>query len=189
MNTLKILTLLVCTFLLNHAIGQTDAPKGFENGMIVLADGSSLSGPVKDKIHSNASVVLITDNKKKNYDGSDLLAAEIGGQKFICLKGDFFKIISDGDLKFIQKASDASRKPMYNGNEAVFANGTEGQPGDYFVYSQADKKLKLVNKKTAEAVGPDVFAGCDEAILSAKSAGTDVSKWSEAVSIYNIWKK
>jgi hypothetical protein len=184
MNTLKILFALMAGFALLPASAQDESPKGFTAGKIVLADGSTLTGPLKDKIRSNASVVLMDNNKKKNYDGSDLLSADIGDQKFICIRGDFFKIICDGELKFLQKSSDASRKPIYNGNQAVFTNGTDGQPGDYFVYGK-DKQLKLVTRKTLTAVAAESFAGCEEAIANAKQAGDDVAKLSEAVVIYN----
>lgn len=184
MNTLKILLVLISGFTFLSANAQDESPKGFSTGKIVLADGSTLSGPVKDKIRSNASVVLIDNNKKKNYDGSDLLSAEIGDQKFLCIRGDFFRVICDGEMKFLQKSSDASGKPMYNGNQAVFTNGTDGKPGDYFVYGK-DKQLKLVTRKTLTTVVADSFAGCEEAIASAKQAGDDVAKLGDAVVIYN----
>jgi len=85
------------------------APKGFTKGNIVLTDGSSVSGYIKEKIRSNASLILLdSENKKKNYDGSALQSASIGENKFLCIKGDFFKVIEDGSIKFLQKSSDAS---------------------------------------------------------------------------------
>jgi hypothetical protein len=167
-----------------------ETPKGFDKGKVVLADGSVVSGYVKEKIRSNASVTVISesDKKKKNYSGNELLSAEIGNDKFICVKGDFFKVINDGGLRFVQKASDASGKPIYNGNQAVFANGTEGQPGDYFIYNNTTRQLKLVTKKTITTVTGECFAGCDTAIAKAKAVNGDMAEVGEAVVLYNNCK-
>jgi hypothetical protein len=120
-NTITI-TVLSLVFLQSNA--QTETPKGFKKGTIVLADGSNLPGFIKDNIRNSASVIFISEmgGKKKNYDGSGLISAEIEGTKFICIKGDFFKVLSEGELNFLQKKSDASDKPTYNGNEAIFSS-------------------------------------------------------------------
>ena len=57
LNTLAI-TVLSLVFL--EAEAQADVPKGFTNGSIVLTDGSSHSGLVKDNIRKNASITFIT---------------------------------------------------------------------------------------------------------------------------------
>lgn len=182
-NILPALAILAVSF---SATAQ-DAPKGFEKGKVTLTDGSTISGYVKEKIKGNASVTVINDadKKKENYDGNELIAAEVGDDKFICIKGDFFRIISDGNLKFVQKSSDASGKPIYNGNQAVFANGTEGKPGDYFFYNDNSKTLKLITKKTITAAADECLAGCDTAIAKAKAVSEDISQVGEAVAIYN----
>jgi hypothetical protein len=183
----KILPALAILALSFSTVKAQDAPKGFEKGKVVLADGSVVTGFVKEKIRGNASVIVInsTDNKKENYDGSELLAAEVGDEKYICIKGDFFKVVNDGNMKFVQKSSDASSKPIYNGNQAVFANGTEGKPGDYFFYNETSKQLKLITKKTITAMADECLAGCDTAIAKAKAANEDLSQVGEAVAIYN----
>jgi hypothetical protein len=190
---MKSLTILAAVAILTVSLSSVHAqevPKGFEKGTVTLTDGSTVSGYVKEKIRGNASVTIIseTDKKKKTYDGNELLSAEIGNDKFICQKGDFFKIIHDGRLKFVQKASDASRKPIYNGNQAVFANGTEGEPGDFFIYNNNSHLLKLITRKTITAVTTECFAGCDTAIAKAKAVSGDVSELGEAVELYNNCK-
>ncbi|MEO8405039.1 MAG: hypothetical protein ABI480_10600 [Chitinophagaceae bacterium] len=187
MKSLQLLTFSTLFFICINAAAQTDVPKGTIKGTIMLSDSSVVSGYFKEKIHSNASLTLMGDDnkKKKTYDGSDLISAEVGDEKFICIKGDFFKVISDGKLKFLQKASDASSKPIYNGNQAIFTNGTPGTPGDYFIYNNTAKELKLVNRKSVAAVAEASFAGCDEALTKAKSVNGDVAKLNEAVDIYN----
>ena len=149
---MKILSKVAILFfgsILLQANAQTEMPPGFKKGTITLADNSAYSGFVKDNIRKNASVIFLADanQKKKNYDGSQLKSAEIDGVKFICIKGDFFKVLCEGDLSFLQKSSDASGKPTYYGNEAVFISGTEGSPNDYFIYDGTDKQLKLILQK------------------------------------------
>src|SRR6185369_10573621 len=117
-----------------QAVAQQEAPKGYKKGTLVLTDKSVMTGYVKDNIRNSASIIWLneTGDKKKTYDGSALSSAEIEGTKFLCINGDFFRILCEGDLCFLQKESDASGKPSYNGTEAVFMNGTEGSRGDYF---------------------------------------------------------
>ena len=187
---MKIITALVISIVslvLSQANAQTEVPKGFKKGTIVLADGSSLPGFIKDNIRNNASVLFISEagGKKKNYDGSDLNTAEIEGTKFFCIKGDFFKVLSEGELNFLQKSSDASDKPTYNGNEATFSSGTEGKPNDYFIYNTKDKQLKLVSRKNVDEVIAASFAGNTAAIDKAKTASGDLSQLKVAVEIYN----
>ena len=187
MKNLKIIlvTALGISFLQGQA--QTEIPKGFKKGTIILADSSSLTGSIKDNIRSNASVTFISEagGKKKNYSGSELLSAETGEAKYICINGDFFKVISSGELSFLQKSSDASGKPSYNGNEAVFSNGTEGKPDDYFIYDIRNKQLKLVSKKNYNEVTAAIFAGNTAAIDKVKTLNGDIAQLKEAVQIYN----
>lgn len=190
MKLFKILSAVAILAMSFTSLKAQETPKGFGKGKVILADGSVVSGFVKEKIRSNASVTVISEvnNKKKNYNGNELLSAEIGEDKFICLKGDFFKVLNDGGLKFVQKSSDASGKPIYNGNQAVFANGTEGKPGDYFIYNNGTKELKLVTKKTITTVTAESFAGCDTAIAKAKTVNGDMAEMGEAVTLYNNCK-
>ncbi|MBC7946836.1 MAG: hypothetical protein H7Y42_03075, partial [Chitinophagaceae bacterium] len=95
------------------------------------------------------------------------------------------KILCDGQLCYLQKASDASGKPTYNGNEAVFSNGTEGKINDYFIYNSTTQHLKHVSKKNLEEVIASNFAGHTAAIEKARSINGDLSLLKNAVELYN----
>jgi len=188
---MKILKTIAAVLLLNLTLlaakAQTEVPAGFKKGTIVVADGNMISGYVKENIRKNASLSFISDidQKRKNYDGSDLKGAEIDGVKYICIKGDFFKVLCEGELSFLQKSSDASGKPSYNGTEPIYVSGTEGKPNDYFIYNNKDRQLKLVSKKNKGEVVAASFAGCNAAIDKAKSIDNDLSQLKEAVVVYN----
>lgn len=166
---------------------QDKVPNGFTKGSVTLADNTEITGFVKDDIRSKAAVVLIpaTGEKKITYDGDKLNGAMIEGTKYICIKGDFFKVVCEGELSFIQKASDASSKPVYVGTEAMFINGTEGRKGDYFILNKSLQQLKLVNNKNVTAVTAQSFINCEAAINKAKQTGNDIALLKDAVVIYN----
>ena len=187
MKSLKIILVVVLSIIFLRGQAQTEIPKGFKKGTLILADNSSVSGNIKNNIRSNASVTFITEAgaKKKNYDGDELISAEIEGTKYLCIKGDFFRIISNGGLSFLQKSSDASDKPTYNGNEASFSNGTEGRIDDYFIYDSRNKQLKRISKKNFNEVTSAAFAGNAAAIDKAKTVNGDLAQLKEAVEIYN----
>ena len=110
-----IATLFSISFLQLQA--QNEIPKSFAKGHIVLADGSSIPGYIKENMRSNASLTIIEEagGKKRNYNGSELMGVYIDSARFLCIKGDFFKVICEGDLYFLQKAN---KKRMYY-NEVV----------------------------------------------------------------------
>jgi hypothetical protein len=166
---------------------QDTAPKGFTKGSVTLADNTILNGYIKDDIRSKAAVLLIPEagGKKVTYDGDKLNSVTIDGIKYTCMKGDFFKVLCDGDLSFLQKSSDASSKPVYVGTEAMFINGTEGKPGDYFIFNKSLQQLKLVNNKNVAAVTAETFINCEAAVNKAKQTGTDIVLLKDAVDIYN----
>jgi hypothetical protein len=182
------ITLMLCLGIVFFNVdAQTTIPKGFKNGVIVLADSSAVHGFIKDNIRRNASIVFRKENGqgKIDYHGSDLISVEIEGTKFLCIRGDFFRILSEGELFFLQKSSDASGIPSYNGNEAIFSNGTEGRPLDYFIYDKKNKQLKLVSKKNMNEVATLIFSGYAPAMDKIKAADADISRLKEAVDIYN----
>lgn len=187
MTLLNTLAITVLSLVITEANAQTEIPKGFANGTITLADGSGQKGFIKDNMRKGAAVIFMTDAgaKKKTYDGSGLNTVEIEGVKFICIKGDFFKILCEGELSFLQKTSDASGKPTYNGNEAIFVSGTEGKPDDYFIYNNKDRQLKLVSKKNYDIVVATSFADCTAAIDQAKTINGDLSQLKIAVETFN----
>ena len=186
MKILNTFALTVLSLVIMEADAQTDIPKGFSSGTITLADGTRQSGFIKDYIRKDASVTFAaTGHKKINYDGTDLLSAEINGTKYLCIKGDFFKVLCEGELSFLQKSSDASGKLTYNGNEPIFSSGTDGKRDDYFVYNSNDKQLKLVSKKNFGDVAASSFADCTAAKDKAKIINGDLSQFRGAVEEYN----
>jgi hypothetical protein len=164
-----------------------DAPQGFEKGRITLADGSSLSGWIKDEMGSKAAVTLLPDGggKKQRYDAYNLSGVTIGSQQFRCVKGDFFKVLCTGDIDFLQKTSNCAGKMVYNGSEGIYLSGTEGKPGNYFMYTAKTSALQLVTDKNMAAVVQENFATCAAALNKAKETGNDVAKLKAAVEVYN----
>ena len=188
MKIFKMLSALVLSVTLLQANAQSDIPKGFSKGTLVLADNSTVAGYIKDNSRRDAAVVLLKDGKEKTYKGSDLISMETTAGSFICINGDFFKIAVNGELSFLQKTSDASSQATNNGTEAKFNNGTEGQPGDYFIYNNASKQLKLVSKKNLNDIVAKSFGGYTPAIEKAKTAQSDIALLKDAVEIYNTRK-
>ena len=168
-------------------LAQNDVPKGFSKGNITLAGNTTITGYVKDNLRSNGTIVLITagNDRRKNYGANDLLAAQIDSTRFICIQGDFFRVISEGELCFLQKASDGSNQPVYNGTEAIFVKGTDGQVNDYFFYDRNHQLLKLLTKKNRDQMIAGTFTNCAAAIARAGEAGADLAQLRQAVDIYN----
>jgi len=184
MKILKLLSAAALSLLFLKTNAQ-EAPKGFSKGKVTLTDNTVISGFIKDNIRKDASVILLVNGKEKKYHGADIAAAEIDTTTYNCIKGDFFKVVCNGELTFLQKASDASSKPTTVGNEVYFISGTEGKPGDYFIYENKSQQLKLVSKKTLTTVVTGSFAGYAPAIEKAKAAQTDIAQLKGAVESYN----
>jgi hypothetical protein len=184
MKILKLLPAAALSLLFLQTNAQ-DAPKGFTKGKVTLADNSVVTGFIKDNIRKDASVVLLVDGKEKKYNGADIAAAEVDAITYNCMKGDFFKVVCNGELTFLQKASDASSKPTTVGNEVFFLSGSEGKPGDYFIYENKSQQLKLVSKKNLNDVVTNSFGGYAPAIEKAKAAQADIAQLKDAVETYN----
>lgn len=184
MKILKLLSAAALSLLFLQANAQ-EAPKGFTKGKVTLADNTIVTGFIKDNMRKDASVTLLTDGKEKKYHGADIAAAEIDATAYHCIKGDFFKVVCNGELTFLQKVSDASSKPTTIGNEVFFLSGTEGRPGDYFIYQNKSQQLKLVSKKNLNDVVTNSFGGYAPAIEKAKAAQTDIAQLKDAVESYN----
>jgi hypothetical protein len=167
------------------ATAQTNTPDGYKKTSLQLYNGTSLNGYSKDNIKKSASILFIENEKTKKitYDGSQINTIKIEDENFVCVNGDFFKIISDGKLAFVQKQSNAADKVSYNGMEAVFNSGTEGKIGDYFIYT--NNKLKWINKKTIASFIATDLVGNSDAVEKAKKIDGDFSKLKEAIYIYN----
>ena len=185
MKILKTLSAIVLSLFFLQVTAQTEAPKGFGKGNIILPDNTIVSGFIKDNIRKDASVVLLVDGKEKKYDGADIASAQIEATSYNCMKGDFFKVVCHGELTFLQKSSNASSKPTTVGNEVYFLSGTEGKPGDYFIYENKSQQLKLVSKKNLNAVVAGSFGGYTPAIEKAKAAQDDIAQLKDAVETYN----
>jgi hypothetical protein len=166
-------------------INAQSIPEGYTKATLTLANGAAQTGFIKDNIKKSASITFVDEsgNNKKVYEGNGINAVKTDAANFICINGDFFKTICTGKLCFVQKSSNASGKASYNGTEAVFNSGTEGKIGDYFVY--ADKKLKLLNKRSVESFINTDLVTCTAAVEKAKAINGDIAKLQEAVEIYN----
>jgi len=157
---MKIIPILALYLITLQMQAQTPPPgKHFRPGHVLLSDSTSLTGYIRDYMHPNASIVFLdaATGKKRTLTGAQLLSLDIDTTHYLCLKGDFFKIIAASDLLFLQKSSDASGKPAYNGTEPILVNGTEGRLNDYFLYDPAGHSLQLVNGKTVAHVIPTAF--------------------------------
>lgn len=153
---------------LAHLAPAQSLPRGFEAGNIVLADNSLLQGFVKSDMRKNAAIQFIpaAGSKKITYRGDQLNGVSVGTDTYICRKGDFFKQVCPGTLSLLQKASDARAIPVYVGNEALFINGTEGKPGDYFTLQQ--ETLTLVKPGQLQQLVITDFPNCGAVISQAK---------------------
>ncbi|HEX9513352.1 MAG TPA: hypothetical protein VF939_22835 [Puia sp.] len=138
---------------------QDKIPAGFKKGVLVMQDSTVVSGYIRDHIRSNASVVFLSDpkGKRQRLDGTQIRSAQIDSIRYLCIKGDFFRVLSEGTLCFLQKAGDASGKPVYNGTEPLLINGTEGRLGDYFVYDARNRSLRVITRKTMVRVAVEIY--------------------------------
>ena len=184
---MKIKTAIIATAVFLTAAIQlhAQAPEGYTKGTVILSNGSTLEGYIKDNIKKNAAISFVDDKgaNKQQFEGSQVNGAVVGGVNYTCIKGDFFKMVCSGKICFLQKASNAANKASYNGTEAVFNSGTEGKIGDYFVYSGGN--LKLITKKTVQSFIDTDLAGCNAAIEKAKSINGDIPALESAITVYN----
>lgn len=131
------------------AMAQSEIPEGFTQGKVILNNGTAISGWIKDNMRKKSSIILYnpTNGKKAVYDANSLSEADLNNGKYLCLYGDFFKVVSSGEPSILQKSSNASGKTFYNGVETVISKGTDGKIDDQFEYSASTNELKLINKK------------------------------------------
>jgi hypothetical protein len=183
------LLLFVAVFTTFNLLAQM--PTGFEKGSITLANGTVLSGYVKNNLQKSAQVQFMeTENgKKKTFDGTAVNGVEINGEKYMSINGDFFKTICNGELCYIQKASDAAGKTVYNGSDATVLAGTAGKINDYFIYNSATGTLTAVSVKNINEVAVNNFGTCTAAIEKAKTINGDLLQLKDAVTIYNNRQK
>jgi hypothetical protein len=164
---------------------QKPIPAGFIKATITLDNGDLLAGYIKENIRKSSSVIYVNEagENKKTYAGRDINKLTIDSNQYVCVNGDFFKVISLGKIFFLQKASNSTGNVYYNGAEPIVSNGTDGEIGDYFVYS--NKQLKLMNAKTVDAfINADLMT-CAIAAQKAKAINGDITKLNEAIDAYN----
>ena len=183
----KILLVITLVLAIQQSRSQSEPPKGFSTGSITLADGSNLSGLIKDNMRGDASIIFFHEaaGKKKVYDGRQLNSMEIEGVKFICINNDFFKVLSDGELNFLQKSSNVRGKVFYHGMEAFVSTGTDGKIGEYFIYRKTNRELKLITKKNLSEVISTSFDNYAAAVEKAQTVNGDLSQLKLAVDVYN----
>ncbi|HJV18918.1 MAG TPA: hypothetical protein VJ552_03480 [Sediminibacterium sp.] len=128
---------------------QSNIPEGFVAGKIILSNGAVVSGYLKDNIRKKSSIVFYNPvNKKKEIlDANTLTEASFTDSKYLCLYGDFFKVITPGEHAILVKSSDASGKLYYNGVEMIINKGTDGKIDDRFEYTANTNELKPIRKK------------------------------------------
>ena len=71
MKILKTISLLLLSFTMLNSQAQSTIPQDYSKGTVLLANGTSLSGYIKDNMSKDAAVIFINnaDNKKTEYDG------------------------------------------------------------------------------------------------------------------------
>lgn len=154
---------LAAAFSLSFALTNAQSvPSGYEKGSVTMANGTVLSGYVKENFRKSACISFIQEgsDKKKSLDGNEISAVSIGSVKYISISGDFFKSICEDKLSLLQKSSDASGKLMYNGADAVPSSGTAGKPGDYFTYNNTTNQLELIAAQNVKEVVNTSFPAC-----------------------------
>ena len=163
-------------------------PDGYVKGSVTLADGSIINGFVHDNIKKGAAVILVNDKgeNKRLYNSTEINAVSVNDVNYTSVKGDFFKIICSGKMSFLQKASNAAGKTIYNGAEAIVLPGTQGKIGDYFSYS--NNELTLITTKTTDDFISQLST-CTAAVEKAKAVNGDIAALADAVTIYNSYNK
>lgn len=186
-SKVTIVAAISCLAFVSSYAQTAEVPKGFSKGKIVLGNNTTINGYIKDKIRSSAAVIVWDEvtGKKTTYDGNNITHLEIGTDAYLCIRGDFFKVLSQGQLFLLQKSSDASSIPVYNGTEAQYVNGTEGKPGEYFIYTKASGQLQYVSAKKITEVASATMADYTPAVEKAKTANGDMAVLKDAVELYN----
>jgi hypothetical protein len=178
-----LLATVVCFTLTQKGLAQI--PNGFTSGTVTLNSGVTMNGYIKESFKKNSAVSFMdsTEKNKKTLSGSELNKVSIGTINYICYLGDFFKVIVEGEMSFLEKCTDASGKISYNGSEPILSAGTEGKIGDHFLFEK--NQLTLISKKTIAAMVDEKFKTSPEALIKAKTVTTNIIDLADAVSVYN----
>ncbi|MBI5856584.1 MAG: hypothetical protein HZB42_02940 [Sphingobacteriales bacterium] len=143
---------------------QSEIPKNYAKGELMLFDGSSIKGYIKNDFKRVSQITILNESGVKKAYWADLITRiSFGVENYICVKAEFFKVISTGTIGLIQKASDISGKIIgYNGAEPIFGSGSEGEVNDFFFYAMITNNLSLLTKKNYSEVIMTVFKGCSQ---------------------------
>lgn len=181
-----ILSILFSGFVFSGIVAQADSPKGFSKATITL-NNTSKTGWIKEDFRGKGTIQFIESGTKKkiSLSGMDIQGLEIDSIKYVSIKGDIFQVLSGGEVALLQKVTQVAGKAYYNGLETVLLDGTEGKRGNYFLYLDKQKKLKLVTDKNSAQVIAEIFSGNDLAIEKANRANGGWEQLKEAVQIYN----
>ena len=146
---IKTFFLAITLFIGFSAFAQSNIPEGFVAGKIILSNGTEVAGYLKDNIRKKSSIVFYNpaNNKKEILDANSLNEVSVNHSKYLCLYGDFFKVVTTGEHAVLIKSSDAAGKPYYNGFETVINKGTDGKIDDQFEYTINTNELKPIHKK------------------------------------------
>ena len=90
MKKKMILTLATALFLVLNI--QAQIPEGFVKGSVTLADGSTITGFVKDNIKKSGALIFVDTNggNKQLYYSNEVNGAVIDGTNYLSVKSDFF---------------------------------------------------------------------------------------------------
>jgi hypothetical protein len=169
---------------------KAQAPAGYENGSLVLANNTKLEGFVKESLGSKGTVSFVsTAGTKKTYSVSELNGLSVKTDLYIVYSNDFYKSIVKGPkANLYQKQSNNSGKLLYNGADAFTATTTPGNIGDLYLQLNNSDDLVLVNVKNFESVISKEFASCNSVISDIKSKQLDYTQLSKAVDKFNNCK-
>jgi hypothetical protein len=184
----KILFFSIAFLISNLLQAQPTVTDDVVQGSITMLDGTIVQGTVKDKIKKSASIIVIDEvtKKKKVIEGHQILTATINKVKYVTIGGDFFTVLADGKLSFLQKNSDASNKIKYSGSNPVGSYGTDGNINDFFIYS--NNVLEIVHKKNMKEQIKQHLINCAEAYNNANNIKEDVILLQKAIEIFNNCK-
>ncbi len=94
-------------------------------------------------------------------------------------------MIVSGKVNLLQKASKTSNKIIYNGNEPVGIEGTDGKTGDYYIYT--NKILQLLDKKNIQTIISKTLKDCTN-VKTDNTNLDNISKVIELITQFNNCK-
>ncbi len=186
-QVIRVMLILLCAFINFTTQAQENIPPGYTKARIVLQDNTQLNVFAKENIQRSGTITTVAEagGKKKVYSASEMLSLDMDSLHWICIQGDFFKVLSKGELYFLQKFSDVTAKPVFNGTEPMIISGTDGKRNDYFFYQPVNNQLMLIKKDNMNQLLTGAFNNCKEAIALAREGGADPVTLAKAVDIYN----